>query len=50
MLGSQCHCTESRGELRKLQKQIQNKERESEKPDHIHNKVQQKKEDRKSVV
>ena len=35
---------QSRGELRKLQKQIQNKERESEKPDHIHNKVQQKKE------
>ena len=35
---------QSRGELRKLQKQIQNKERESEKPNHIHNKVQQKKE------
>ena len=31
MLGSY---TESRGELRELQKQIQNKERESEKPDH----------------
>ena len=32
MVGSQCQCTESCGELRELQKQIQNKGRESEKP------------------
>ena len=34
MLGSQCQCLESRGELKKIQKLIQNKERESEKLDH----------------